>query len=71
VQKVDWSPQVSKAISEAIKAVSAPKSALKDKSVYLFAASEDEGKVVHGCFVSEVSAELPSPHLHTTPRDEV
>ncbi|KAF2846835.1 alanyl-tRNA synthetase-like protein [Plenodomus tracheiphilus IPT5] len=53
VQKVEWSPQVSKAISEAIKTVSAPKSGLKDKSLYLFSASVEEGKVVHGCYVSE------------------
>lgn len=56
VQKVDWSSNVSKAISEAIKNVSGPKSALKEKSVYLFSASSSEGKVAHGCYVSEVSA---------------
>ena len=53
VQKVEWSANVSKAISEAIKTVSGPKSALKEKSVYLFSAGE--GKVSHGCYVSEVS----------------
>ncbi|KAF1959157.1 hypothetical protein CC80DRAFT_490128 [Byssothecium circinans] len=53
VQKVDWSSNVSKAISEAIKTVSAPKSALKEKSVYLFSASPEEGKVAHGCYVSQ------------------
>jgi alanyl-tRNA synthetase len=53
VKKVDWSSGVSKAISEAIKTVSGPKSGLKDKSVYLFSAGE--GKVAHGCYVSEVS----------------
>lgn len=53
VQKVDWSSNVSKAISEAIKTVSGPKSALKEKSVYLFSAGD--GKVAHGCYVSEVS----------------
>lgn len=52
VQKVDWSSNVAKAISEAIKNVSGPKSALKDKSVYLFSAGD--GKVAHGCYVSEV-----------------
>jgi alanyl-tRNA synthetase len=54
VQTVDWSGTVNKAISEAIKSVSGPKSALKDKSVYLMSASKDEGKVVHGCYVAEV-----------------
>ncbi|KAF2836360.1 hypothetical protein M501DRAFT_1019154 [Patellaria atrata CBS 101060] len=39
-----------KAISEAIKHVSTK---AKDKSVYLFAADKFEGKVVHGCHVSE------------------
>ncbi|PVI03680.1 hypothetical protein DM02DRAFT_520160 [Periconia macrospinosa] len=53
VQKVDWSSNVSKAISEAIKTISGPKSALKEKSVYLFSASPEEGKVAHGCYVSE------------------
>ncbi|KAL5115311.1 Alanine--tRNA ligase [Pleosporales sp. CAS-2024a] len=53
VKKVDWSWNVNKAISEAIKAVSGPKSALKDRSVYLFSASPEEGKVVHGCYVAE------------------
>jgi alanyl-tRNA synthetase len=55
VQKLEWSSNVSKAISEAIKTVSGPKSALKDRSLYLFSASPEEGKVVHGCYVSEVS----------------
>ncbi|KAF2634937.1 alanyl-tRNA synthetase-like protein [Massarina eburnea CBS 473.64] len=54
VQKVDWSSNVSKAISEAIKTVSGPKSTLKEKSVYLFAASPEEGKVAHGCYVAEL-----------------
>ncbi|KAF1946306.1 hypothetical protein EJ02DRAFT_450747 [Clathrospora elynae] len=53
VHKLEWSSNVNKAISEAIKTVSGPKSALKDRSLYLFAASEEEGKVVHGCYVSE------------------
>lgn len=44
-----------KAVSEAIQFVKTKK---KDKSVYLFAADEAEGKVVHGCYVSEVR-----PHL--------
>jgi alanyl-tRNA synthetase len=55
VKKLEWSSTVNKAISEAIKTVSGPKSALKDKSLYLFSASPEEGKVVHGCYVSEVS----------------
>ncbi len=42
----------SKAVSEAINHV---KSKNKDKTVYLFAADVGEGKVVHGCHVSEVS----------------
>ncbi|KAF2498436.1 hypothetical protein BU16DRAFT_524550 [Lophium mytilinum] len=52
VAKVDWSPTVNKAISEAIKSVSG-KGAMKEKSVYLLSASADEGKVVHGCYVAE------------------
>lgn len=59
VKKVEWSSNVNKAISEAIKTVSGPKSALKDRSLYLFSASPEEGKVVHGCYVSEVSQYLP------------
>jgi alanyl-tRNA synthetase len=62
VQKIDWSGNVNKAISEAIKTVSGPKGALKDKTVYLMSASKDEGKVVHGCYVAEVS---PSRILST------
>ncbi|QRC98658.1 alanine--tRNA (Ala) ligase [Parastagonospora nodorum SN15] len=53
VKKVEWSSNVNKAISEAIKAISGPKSALKDRSLYLFSASPEEGKVVHGCYVAE------------------
>ncbi|EMD66950.1 hypothetical protein COCSADRAFT_83417 [Bipolaris sorokiniana ND90Pr] len=53
VKKLDWSSNVNKAISEVIKTISGPKSALKDRSLYLFSASPDEGKVVHGCYVSE------------------
>ncbi|KAF2789945.1 hypothetical protein K505DRAFT_420152 [Melanomma pulvis-pyrius CBS 109.77] len=53
VHKVEWSGNVSKAISEAIKNVSGPKGVLKEKSVYLVSASQDEGKVVHGCYVAE------------------
>lgn len=41
----------SKAISEAIKTISSKN---KDKTIYLFAADETEGKVVHGCHVAEV-----------------
>ncbi|KAI9844134.1 MAG: Alanine--tRNA ligase [Pleopsidium flavum] len=40
----------SKAVSEAINHI---KSKDKDKTVYLFAADNSEGKVVHGCHVSE------------------
>jgi len=63
VQKVDWSGNVNKAISEAIKVVSGPKAAaeLKGKSVYLVAASPEEGKVVHGCYVAEVCFDPFSP----------
>jgi alanyl-tRNA synthetase len=69
VKKVDWSSNVNKAISEAIKTVSGPKSGLKDRAVYLFSASEEEGKVVHGCYVSEVSfpyftQKFPIPFLN-------
>ena len=42
-----------KAISDAIKHVQTKN---KDKTVYLFAADEGEGKVIHGCHVSEVSS---------------
>lgn len=56
VEKVEWSSNVTKAINEAIKSVSGPKSALREKSVYLFSANQDDGKVVHGCYVSEVSS---------------
>lgn len=61
VQKVDWSSNVNKAISEAIKSVSSPKAAaeLKGKSVYLASASPEEGKVVHGCYVAEVRLSFP------------
>ena len=55
VQKVEYSSNVSKTISDVVKTISGPKSALKDRSLYLFAASPEEGKVVHGCYVSEVS----------------
>ena len=41
-----------KAVGEAINHV---KTKDKDKSVYLFAADLEEGKVIHGCYVSEVS----------------
>ncbi|KAF2278103.1 alanyl-tRNA synthetase-like protein [Westerdykella ornata] len=53
VQKLEWSSNVNKAISEAIKAVSSGKGEVKGKSVYLLAASGDEGKVVHGCYVAD------------------
>ena len=59
VQKVDYSSNVSKTISDVVKTISGPKSALKDRSLYLFAASPEEGKVVHGCYVSEVCSILP------------
>lgn len=44
-----------KAIGEAINHV---KTKDKDKSVYLFAADLEEGKVIHGCHVSEVRSSL-------------
>ena len=59
VQKVDDSSNVSKTISDVVKTISGPKSALKDRSLYLFAASPEEGKVVHGCYVSEVCSLMP------------
>ncbi|KAI9669362.1 MAG: Alanine--tRNA ligase [Alyxoria varia] len=40
----------SKAINEALKHVSSKE---KDKNVYLIAADEKEGKVMHGCYLSE------------------
>ena len=42
-----------KAVGEALNFV---KGKRKDKNVYLFAADEAEGRVVHGCHVSEVSS---------------
>lgn len=48
-----------KAISDALKHVQTKN---KDKTVYLFAADEGEGKVIHGCHVSEVIlSPLPLP----------
>lgn len=44
-----------KAIGEVLNHV---KSKDKDKSVYLFAADVEEGKVIHGCHVSEVSSSI-------------
>ena len=44
-----------KAIGEALNHV---KTKDKDKSVYLFAADLEEGKVIHGCHVSDVSCSL-------------
>lgn len=51
VAKVDISSG-SKAIGEAIRHVSTKD---KDKTIYLLAADQQEGKVVHGCYVAEVS----------------
>ena len=51
VQRVSISPN-SKAVSDAIKAV---QSKNKDKTVYLLGADVQDGKVSHGCHVSEVS----------------
>ncbi|KAF2754107.1 alanyl-tRNA synthetase-like protein [Pseudovirgaria hyperparasitica] len=48
VTKIPYSPTVNKTISEAIKSVSTKN---KDNAVYLLAADEAEGKVVHGCYV--------------------
>lgn len=48
----------SKAISDAIKHIQTKN---KDKTVYLFAADEAEGKVIHGCHVSEVR--FPPPRI--------
>ena len=50
----------SKAIAEAIKHVQTKS---KDKTVYLFAAGQNpsEGKVIHGCYVSEVCSDHPFP----------
>ena len=45
-----------RAITEAINHV---KSKDRDKSVYVFAADEEEKKVIHGCYVSEVSPGIP------------
>ena len=50
----------SKAINEALKHVSSKE---KDKNVYLIAADEKEGKVMHGCYLSEVSSFASIPLL--------
>ncbi|KAJ9648605.1 Alanine--tRNA ligase [Coniosporium tulheliwenetii] len=50
IDTLPYSSNVGKSISEAIKTVSTKG---KDKTVYLFAADEKEGKVVHGCYVGE------------------
>ena len=50
IEKVPISAN-SKAISEAIKHVQTKN---KEKTVYLFVSDEREGKVIHGCYVSEV-----------------
>ena len=59
IAKVPISPN-NKAISEALKHVQTKN---KDKTVYLFAADEGEGKVIHGCHVSEVNIKNPPPAL--------
>lgn len=61
IAKVPGISANSKAISEAIKYVQTKN---KDKTVYLFAADENEGKVIHGCHVSEVCL---CPHYLTLP----
>ena len=48
-------PANAKAVGEAINHV---KSKSKDKSVYFFAADPEDGKVIHGCHVSEVRLSL-------------
>ncbi|KAF2118263.1 tRNA synthetases class II (A)-domain-containing protein [Lophiotrema nucula] len=53
IQKLEYSSNTTKAINEAFKTISGPKSSLKDKAVYLVSASQEEGKVVHGGYVSE------------------
>lgn len=55
VVSIPYSATVNKAISEALKWMGQKN---KDKAVYLFAASEDEGKVPHGCFLGEVSSTI-------------
>ncbi|KAK8162731.1 tRNA synthetases class II (A)-domain-containing protein [Phyllosticta citrichinensis] len=50
VQRLDYNQHTSKAITEAIKYVSSKE---KNKSVYLVAGDEKEGKVAHGCFIGE------------------
>lgn len=52
-----------KAVSEAINHV---KTKDPDKSVYLFAADAEEGKVIHGCHVSKVSSSLPRIVINRT-----
>lgn len=53
----------SKAISEAIKTISSKN---KDKTVYLIAADANEGKVAHGCHVSEVRSHHSHYSSHQT-----
>ena len=59
IAKVPISPN-NKAISEALKHLQTKN---KDKTVYLFAADEGEGKVIHGCHVSEVNIKKTPPSL--------
>lgn len=61
VTKLPYSSTMNKAISEALKHVSTK---MPDKSVYLFAASEDDGKVVHGCYMAEVSSDYSDYCCH-------
>ena len=49
-----------KAVSEVLNHI---KTKSKDKSVYVFASDKHDGKVVHGCHVSEVSPLLPFPRF--------
>jgi alanyl-tRNA synthetase len=51
VLRLPYSPSISKTFSEIFKYLGSKE---KNKTVYLFAADESDGKVVHGCFVGEV-----------------
>lgn len=63
VVQLPYSGGVGKAITEALKQVSAKN---KERAVYLLAADEGEGKVVHGCYMPDVSRLLFCAYLLST-----
>jgi alanyl-tRNA synthetase len=52
-----------KAVSESLNHV---KSKLQGKSVYLLAADSEQGRVSHGCYVSQVSSKNTDLHDNLT-----